>query len=117
MWRHVVSPEFFETMEIPLARAAAASSARDRTQGAPKVVVINETARAKSTSRTRTRSASASAASPEQTGDIEIVGVLRDAKYDSVRDAPPPTMYVPYRRRGPAQRDVRGADRRRRRGA
>jgi ABC-type antimicrobial peptide transport system permease subunit len=27
---------------------------------------------------------------------MEIVGVLRDVKYDSVRDAAPPTMFVPY---------------------
>ena len=31
----------------------------------------------------------------ETSGQLEIVGVLRDAKYDSVRDAAPPTMYVP----------------------
>src|SRR5207248_2651276 len=34
--------------------------------------------------------------SVEQSGQLEIVGVLRDAKYDSVRDEVPPTMYVPY---------------------
>jgi ABC-type antimicrobial peptide transport system permease subunit len=34
--------------------------------------------------------------SVETTGQYEIVGVLRDAKYDSVRDAAPPTMYVPF---------------------
>src|SRR5207237_983335 len=28
-------------------------------------------------------------------GQTEIVGVIRDAKYNSVRDAAPPTMYVP----------------------
>jgi predicted lysophospholipase L1 biosynthesis ABC-type transport system permease subunit len=32
----------------------------------------------------------------ETTGALEIVGVLRDAKYNSVRDAPPPTMYLPF---------------------
>ena len=34
--------------------------------------------------------------SVETTGQLEIVGVLHDVKYDSVRDATPPTMYVPY---------------------
>jgi ABC-type antimicrobial peptide transport system permease subunit len=33
--------------------------------------------------------------SPETSGQIEIVGVLRDAKYDSVRDQAPATLYVP----------------------
>jgi len=31
----------------------------------------------------------------ETAGQLEIVGVLRDAKYNSVRDPPPPTQYVP----------------------
>jgi ABC-type antimicrobial peptide transport system permease subunit len=31
----------------------------------------------------------------EMSGQLEIVGVLRDAKYDSVREPAPPTMYVP----------------------
>ena len=34
--------------------------------------------------------------SVEKSGELEIVGVLRDAKYDSVREPAPPTMYVPY---------------------
>ena len=44
----------------------------------------------------RTRSAADSAAAPETSGQIEIVGVVRDAKYNSVRDDAPATMYVPY---------------------
>ncbi len=32
----------------------------------------------------------------ETTGDLEIVGVLRDAKYNSMRDDAPATMYVPH---------------------
>jgi ABC-type antimicrobial peptide transport system permease subunit len=32
----------------------------------------------------------------ENSRDIEIVGIVRDARYASVREAPPPTMYVPF---------------------
>ena len=32
----------------------------------------------------------------EVSGDIEIVGIVRDANYNSLRDEAPPTMYVPY---------------------
>ena len=49
-----------------------------------------------STFPTRIRSAGASARASETSGELEVVGVLRDVKYDSVRDAAPPTMYVPY---------------------
>jgi len=31
----------------------------------------------------------------ELTGDYEIVGIVKDARYNSLRDAPPATMYVP----------------------
>ena len=48
----------------------------------------------------------------ETTGQLEIVGVLRDAKYDSVRDAAPPTMYVPYLQTRAGSAVIRGADRR-----
>src|SRR5207247_10347636 len=34
--------------------------------------------------------------SPEDSGQIEVVGVVRDVKYNSVREAAPATMYVPY---------------------
>ena len=32
----------------------------------------------------------------ETAGQLEVVGILRDVKYNSVRDAAPPTMFVPY---------------------
>jgi len=35
--------------------------------------------------------------SPEENATIEVVGIVRDVKYNSVRDEAPPTMYVPYR--------------------
>jgi ABC-type antimicrobial peptide transport system permease subunit len=35
----------------------------------------------------------------ERRTEIEIVGIVRDVKYNSVREAAPPTMYFPYRQR------------------
>jgi predicted permease len=68
---------------------------RDDAQS-PKVVVINETA-AKQFFPDQNPLGQHFGSSRETTGQLEIVGVLRDAKYDSVRDTVPPTMYVPYR--------------------
>jgi predicted lysophospholipase L1 biosynthesis ABC-type transport system permease subunit len=34
--------------------------------------------------------------SPEDSGRLEIVGIVRDAKYNDLREPAPPTMYVPY---------------------
>ena len=91
--RLVVSPNFFEVMGIPLI-AGRAFTDRD-TENAPKVVVINETAVRKYFSN-ENPIGRRFGYSVETSGQTEIVGVLRDAKYNSVRDSAPPTMYVPY---------------------
>jgi predicted permease len=94
IYRVVVSPAFFETMEIPLV-AGRGFTARD-TESAPFVGVINQAAARKffpNGSAVGRRFGTAL----EDSGKIEVVGILRDAKYDSVRDAVVPTMYVPYR--------------------
>jgi len=44
-------------------------------------------------------------------GDLrEIVGLVHDAKYDEIRGAPPPTIYLPLRGQGGATLTVRAAD-------
>ena len=79
---------------------------------APKVGVINDAAARKYFADTNPIG-QRFGDSVETSGQIEIVGVLRDAKYNSVRDDAPPTLYVPYsaaRNRGHV---VRRADGRR----
>jgi predicted permease len=91
--RLVVAPNFFGAMGIPM-RAGRTFDSRD-TETSQKVVVINETAARKyfpNDDPLGRRFGS----SPETSSTLEIVGILSDAKYDSVRDAAPPTMYVPY---------------------
>ena len=34
-----------------------------------------------------------------QTQELQVVGVVRDAVYESLREVPPPTMYVPFNQR------------------
>jgi predicted permease len=88
-----VSSRFFQTMEIPvlLGRDFASSDI----EGAPKVAVMNETA-----ARTLFPDGSPIGRrfgfDKEKSADVEIVGVIRDTKYNSVRDASPPTVYQPY---------------------
>jgi predicted permease len=106
--RLVVSTNFFELMEIPVV-AGRAFSPRDN-DSAPKVAVINEAA-AKKYFPNANPVGQRFGSSPETTDQLEIVGVLRDAKYNSVRDPAPPTMYVPYfqTRTGSAVIEVRTA--------
>jgi predicted permease len=91
--RLVISPNFFEVMGIAVVKGRAFT---DRDTGtSPKVVIINEAAVRKyfpNEDPVGKRFGS----SPETSGQQEIVGVLHDVKYNSVRDSAPPTMYVPY---------------------
>ena len=88
----------------------AAASRRATTTPPPKVAVINEAA-AKKYFPDANPLGQRFGSSPETSDQLEIVGVLRDAKYNSVRDPAPPTMYVPYfqTRTGSAVIEVRTA--------
>jgi len=106
--RLIVSPNFFEVMGIPVLMGRGLTE-RD-SEGAPKVAVINEAA-ARTYFPNENPVGQRFGPSIEATGAYEIVGILRDAKYNSVRDAAPPTMYVPYlqARPGNAVFEVRSA--------
>ena len=91
--RLVVSPNFFEVMGIPIVMGRSLTERDDA--AAPKVVVINEAAVRKYFAN-QNPLGQRFGSSLETTGQLEIVGVLRDAKYNSVRDSAPPTMYIPY---------------------
>ena len=90
-----IGPGYFATMGIPVI-GGRAIDARDRTD-TPRVIVINESA------------ATALFGNESPLGrrltilsaDTEVVGVVRDAKYDSVRNATPPTMFLPYMQTSP----------------
>jgi predicted permease len=88
-----VSPTFFETMEIPLV-AGRGLTPRDN-EGAPRVVVINEAA-ARKYFPNESPIGRRIGGTAEGSGGQEIVGVLRDAKYNAVRDAAVPTRYGPF---------------------
>jgi predicted permease len=94
-----VSPDYFKTMEMPLISGRGFTE-RDN-QTAPKVVVINETAVRKYFPNENPLGMRFGQ-SVEQSGQLEIVGVLRDAKYNGVRDDVPPTMYVSHLQGRPA---------------
>jgi predicted permease len=96
IYRLVISAGFFETMEMPLLLGRGFTD-RDHAN-APKVVVINEAA-ARKYFPGEHPVGRRFGTSAETTAELEIVGVLRDARYDSVRDPAPPTMYMPYTQR------------------
>jgi predicted permease len=89
-----VSPKFFETMQIPIV-AGRDFDARDVANPVASVL-INETA-AKKYFANENPLGQRIGNSPEQSADSEIIGIIRDTKYDSVRDAAPPTIYTSIR--------------------
>src|SRR5262249_32624850 len=94
-----ISPDYFKTMEMPLVSGRGFTE-RDN-QAAPKVVIINEAAVRKYFANENPIGLRFGQ-SVEQSGQLEIVGVLRDAKYNGVRDEIAPTMYVPHMQGRPA---------------
>ena len=86
-WMIWVGPGFFETMGIPIL-AGRALSARD-SESAPKVVVINETF-------ARHYFPNQGPVGKRLGDGTEIIGVAKDAKFDTVRREAAPTMYLPY---------------------
>jgi predicted permease len=91
--RVAASPGYFDTLEMRLLEGRTFTDRDDAK--APKVVVINEMAVRKYFPDQRPIGQHFGS-SLETANQLEVIGVLRDAKYDSVREAAPPTMYVPY---------------------
>jgi predicted permease len=91
-----VSPEFLETMQIPLLRGRGIE-VRDTLPNAPSVGVINE-AMAQELFPTEDALGKRYGNSPDRNADAQIVGIIADTKYASVRDAAPPTLYRPFPR-------------------
>jgi predicted permease len=94
-----ISPDFFKVMEMPLMSGRGFTERDNRM--APKVVVINETA-ARTYFKGESPLGLRFGSSAEQSTELEVVGVLRDAKYDRIRDQIPPTMYLPHLQGPPA---------------
>jgi predicted permease len=89
-----VSPGYFRTLGVPVL-AGREFTAADRV-GAPKVAIVNE-AFAKKFNLGRDAVGKHMALSGATALDTEIVGLVKDAKYSSVKDEEPPVYFTPYR--------------------
>src|SRR5262249_30597069 len=88
--RMVVSPEFFRVYGIPVVMGRGLTERDDAS--APRVALVNEAA-----ARTLFKGNALGRRfgnSITHTGDIEVVGIVRDIKYSELRESPPATMYV-----------------------
>jgi predicted permease len=92
---NLANPRFLETMGIPVILGRGIED-RDRA-GAPLVAVINETlARTYFPNQSPIGRHFFSNHTQTKAGDYEIVGVVRDSRYNAIRRAPPPTFFMSY---------------------
>jgi predicted permease len=85
---------FLETMEIPL--LAGRGFTRQDDERAPKVVIVNQTF-ANQFFPNETPVGKRFTLNTKKPDEIEIVGLVKDARYARQRDDAPPTMYLPWR--------------------
>jgi predicted permease len=91
-----ISPRFFDTMGIPVLLGRDFTIQDDK--GRPKVAIVNEKfARRYFGGANAIGRHVGMGGNPGTKTDIEIVGVVKDTKYESMRDEIPYEMYLPYR--------------------
>ncbi len=94
-WENYVSPGFFEALKIPI-YAGRDFTDRD-TVGAAKTIIVNEKfARHYFGNRSPIGRHIGMGGDPGTKTDIEIVGVVRDTRYQTMRQDPPPQIFHPY---------------------
>jgi predicted permease len=87
-----VAPGYFRTLGIPLLAGREFTAADDA--GRPKVAIVNE-AFTKKFGLGREAIGKRMSAGEDDSLDVEIVGVIRDAKYSEVKDEVPPQFFTP----------------------
>jgi predicted permease len=94
---NIVGPDYLTTLDMRLLAGRDFSLADDR--GAPRVAIVNESFARKFGLG---RDAVGKFMSRRDTGalDIQIVGLMQDAKYSSVKDSIPPQFFIPWRQEG-----------------
>jgi predicted permease len=92
-WTNSVGSSFFETMGIPIV-GGRSFTYRDNPH-APKVAIINQSLARDFFPNTNPVGQTVISCDAGAT-PIEIVGVSADAKYRGIREAVPPTLYLPY---------------------
>jgi predicted permease len=92
LW-NLIGPNYFRTLETPLLQGREFTMLDNAT--APKVAIFNEAMARFYFGRSSAVGKRVSFVSPEA-GEIEIVVVVADAKYGSLREATPHMLFLPY---------------------
>jgi predicted permease len=90
-----IAPDYFRTLGIPL--VAGREFLPSDGANAPNVAIINESLLRHLNVGTEVLGRRIGLGAGNVPMDIAIVGIVRDAKYSSVKEPPPPQFYLPYR--------------------
>jgi predicted permease len=94
VWQHTVGEQFLDAMRIPVVLGRGIRASDD--EGAPKVVLISQTTAQRFFPNENPIGRRIGFAK-KKAGDYEIVGIVRDARYTSMKDEMPPTVIFPWR--------------------
>jgi ABC-type antimicrobial peptide transport system permease subunit len=92
---NMVGPNYFRTLGVPLiaGREFTEADVKER----PGVVIVNEAfAKKFNLGRDAVGKRMSQASSRDEELNLEIVGLVKDAKYSEVKDAIPPQFFIPY---------------------
>jgi predicted permease len=90
-----VAANFLDTLQIPILRGRG-FTLRDDDERAPKVAVVNQAFARKYFGDEDPLGKRIGLDNVKNSGQLEIIGVARDAKYFELRGDMPPTVYLPY---------------------
>jgi predicted permease len=100
----VVTPHYFATAGMPLVRGRTFEP-RDR-QGAPKVVIVNQALVRKFFPHRSGIGEHLGSEPGSKASEYEVVGVVRDARYNELGETTPPMIYLPVAQNPESLRDV-----------
>ena len=89
-----VGPDFLETMNIPLLAGRTFTAADFESKAKPEPILINQSLARKLFGDENPLGRSVVAAGYSERPYFQVVGLVRDAKYDSLREDAPPTVYT-----------------------
>src|SRR5277367_1220865 len=98
---NTVGADFFKTFQIPM--IAGRSFDDTDTETSRKVAIVNQQLVKQFFPNTNPIGKTFMAGDRDNPKRIEIVGICKDAKYESLRRDPPATFYVPYRQQDGAE--------------
>jgi predicted permease len=94
VYRHLVGPDYFETLRIPILLGRPVTT--QDTATSPKALVVNQTFVRKYLHGDNPLGKRLVYGRNGRMGTFEIVGVADDVKYGKIRNEVPPTAYWPY---------------------